>query len=292
MSSKLILGTVQFGLDYGINNKKGKMSHEEVFKILSYASANGIDTLDTAYSYGDSEEKIGAFIKNNNIDFKIISKVPACQPEEVKRFLERELTRLNKDKIYGYLIHDFDNFRDNTGLWSELEKFKKDGRVEKLGFSLYSPQELDYLLSAKFKIDIVHVPYSIFDQRFHDYFSILKKNNIEIHVRSLFLQGLVFKPIEELHPRFQQLKDKLEILQNISRELKISISALCINFANLNYLIEKIIVGVDNLENLAENIKTLDYCKQVEKVYDTLRGLKEDSVDLVSTKSWAPKMFR
>lgn len=112
--SKLVLGTAQFGLDYGINNKRGKLSKKEVFKILTYAKKNEIETLDTAYGYGDSEKIIGEFIKKNKICFKIISKLPKCNSKTVEYIFLKSLAKLSQDKIYGYLIHDFESFLKNN----------------------------------------------------------------------------------------------------------------------------------------------------------------------------------
>ena len=112
MNLKLALGTAQFGLDYGIANKKGKVAKEEVFKILEYAHSVGIDTLDTAYSYGESEDVIGKFISNSGKSFNVISKMPDLNSDTVSPvngYFSQTLARLRQKKIYGYLIHKFDN---------------------------------------------------------------------------------------------------------------------------------------------------------------------------------------
>ena len=103
--SKLVLGTAQFGLDYGINNPKGKISSNEVFKIINFAKENGILFLDTASVYGDSEQVIGEYIKDNNVNLQIITKI-----KNIKE-LDNSLRRLNLDEIYGCLLHNFNDLK-------------------------------------------------------------------------------------------------------------------------------------------------------------------------------------
>lgn len=283
---KLALGTAQFGFDYGINNKKGKIPKKEVFKILKYATSHKIDTLDTAYSYGDSESAIGEFIKKNKADFKIVSKCSSKSLDEPEKILQESLDRLSSNKIYGYLIHDFDSFLKNPGFYSELQNLKEQKKIEKIGFSLYYPKEVEYLLEKKVRFDLVQVPYSIFDQRFTKIFHLLKQKNVEIHVRSIFLQGLIFKCPGELKGNFSKIRDKLQELQSISQEISIPISALCINFAVLNENIDKVIVGIDDLKHLLENVSVLKHKNKIKKIYDRLVKLQEYDENIILPFNW------
>ncbi len=278
---KLALGTVQFGLDYGINNKKGKVSKEEVFKILDYAIQNHIDILDTAYNYGESEQVIGEFMQKKK--FKIISKLTKDEQ------FDESLKRLNCSEVYGCLIHDFNLFLENPKVWENLDKMKKEGRVKKIGFSLYHPKEAEYLLEKGIQFDIVQVPFSVFDQRFSEVISLLKKKGIEIYARSIFLQGLVFKDPEKLEGNFVKIKDKILKLKSIADDLKIPLSTLCINFAVLNKDIDRIVIGVDSLENLQENIKAINEEAEVKEVYEELLNLKIDDEKVIVPVNWSKK---
>ena len=198
---RLSLGTVQFGMPYGISNRTGRIPKEEAFKILQYAHENGIDTLDTAYSYGESEERIGDFIAASGRNFNIVSKAPHLDKHgvsDIEGYCLETLKRLRKKNIYGYLIHKFDDIVRHKNQWSKLESLKRKGLVRKIGVSLYNPQDLEYLLSNDTRIDIIQFPYSVFDRRFEGYFALLKEKNIEIHVRSVFLQGFVFLKPDDL----------------------------------------------------------------------------------------------
>lgn len=283
---KLGLGTVQFGMDYGINNTKGKVLKEEAFEILKVAWNNGIDMLDTSALYGESEYVIGQFLKENNVPFKIISKLPPCDADDIETRLCESLKKLNSDRLFGYLIHHFDSFRENRHIWDILQKAKSQKKVEKLGFSLYYPQEVEYLMMENVEFDMVQVPFSIFDQRFSGIFEVLRERNVEIHVRSVFLQGLVFKNALTMHGIFENFKDKLSSLHSISQDIGIPISALCLNFAVLNEYIDKVIIGIDSLSNLQENINALRYQDRVGDVYNSLLDLKEDNEKIILPFNW------
>ena len=284
--NKLVMGSVQFGLDYGINNRRGKIPQRETFDILTYASRNGLVFLDTSYAYGDSEIVLGEYIKQSNRKFNIISKLPKNKSGNSKDIFHQSLNRLHTDKLYGYLIHHFDFFLENRNIWCDMRQIKEEGLVEKIGFSLYYPGELDYILDKNIDFDIIQFPFSILDQRFVPYLQKLKEMNKEIHVRSVFLQGLVFKPACELSDRFLKIKSKLDILNKYSDELNTSISSICLNFALLNPLIDRVIIGVDSLENLMENLQGLSHKEKVKMIYSNLISLKEDDENIILPINW------
>lgn len=283
--NKISLGSAQFGIDYGINNKRGKIPKEEVFNILSKAIEFGIDTIDTAYDYGESEKIIGDFLRSVRYKFKIISKLPKCKYGKVEQIFESSLNNLGLYMIYGYLIHSFESYKKDKRIWNEVKKLKNVGKIGRIGFSLYYPQELEYLFEHKVYFDIVQVPYSIFDQRFEPYFIELKRRNIEVHVRSVFLQGLVFKGLDELDYRFLKIKPKIVFLHSLSRELNLPISIICLGFVLLNN-VDKVVLGIDSKKNLIENITQLKYISKINLVYEKLKELKEDDENIILPINW------
>ncbi|MDD2889008.1 MAG: aldo/keto reductase [bacterium] len=287
--NKIILGTAQFGMDYGINNKTGQISKENTFAILNKALESRIDTLDTANSYGESEKKIGDFIKESGKKFKIISKLPKCNLSEVKNIFDTSLEKLDIDMFYGYILHNFEYYKENPGVWNILEELKFRGKVKKIGFSLYFPYELDYILQNKINIDLVQVPYNIFDQRFEQYFSILKDKNVEIHIRSVFLQGLVFKNPETLDKYFEKIKGKIANIHLISEQSNIPLVALCLNFTVLNKFINKVVVGIDSMKNFEEILFSENYIKSVESIINSLFGFKEEDENIILPFNWKLK---
>ena len=284
--NKIALGTVQFGMDYGISNKRGKIPRDEVFEILKEASEFGIDTLDTAYLYGESETVIGDFIKKYKKQFRLVTKSPDCKIEQIEDLFDISLKKLNIRRIYGYLIHNFQHYKENPKIWDILEKLKKENKIQKIGFSLYYPSELECLLKKKIEIDIIQVPYSIFDRRFEPFFNEIKNKNVEIHVRSVFLQGLVFKNPEELVGHFAKIKEKILALNSLSMKYDIPMGALCLNFAILNDSVDKVVVGVDSIENFKENVSSLDYLTDVRNIINQLSQFKEDDEKIILPVNW------
>jgi aryl-alcohol dehydrogenase-like predicted oxidoreductase len=284
LSKKLCLGTAQFGLDYGINNSRGKIPENEVFEILDYALDNGIEFIDSAYNYGDSEKVIGKFIKSSSKGkkLKIISKLPPSN--NVYEIVEETLNNLCVKKIYGYLVHNFRFFLENPKIWEKLLKLKNKGKTEKIGFSLYYPEE--YYKLEKLEVDVLQIPYNIFDQRFSNLLPEFKEKGIEVYARSLFLQGLVFKNPEELKGNFFKLKARFIYLNSLSKEFNLPLSSIFLNFATINRNIDKVIIGIDNLNHLKMNIDCLKHQDIVKNFYSNLLELKEEDEDIILPTKW------
>ncbi|MFC1646533.1 aldo/keto reductase [Candidatus Omnitrophota bacterium] len=284
--NRIVLGTAQFGMDYGINNMRGRMPTKEAFEILDASIEFGIDTIDTASAYGESEKIIGSFIKNNKGTFKIISKLPKCNHKDIKNIVEQSLEELNITCLQGYLIHSFDHYKNNPKIWEEMESLKKEGKIKKIGFSLYYPREIELLFSKNLKIDIVQVPYSIFDQRFNESFAELKERNVEVFARSVFLQGLIFKKPNLLGMQFTRIRNKIEQLNKLSEELNIPIVSLCVNFARLERRIDKIVIGVDSVDNLKEIMSAETHNLQVKNNINNFYNLRENDEELILPFNW------
>jgi aryl-alcohol dehydrogenase-like predicted oxidoreductase len=283
---KIALGTAQFGMDYGINNQRGKVPQEEVFAILGRAVEYGIDTLDTAYAYGESERVLGEFIQTNKCSLKIISKLPKCALPEVEGMFLSSLNKLNLDSLYGYLIHSFESYKDSPQIWEKLEQLKKSGKVKKIGFSLYFPDELEYIWKNNLKIDMLQVPYNLFDRRFEPYFSRLKDNGTLVYARSVFLQGLVFKKPEELNANFSEARDKFIRLNSLAKESGIPVSVLCMGFTAKNNFVDKIVVGIDSQRHFNEIIQAVGQLSRVDSVFDVLSGLRIDDERVILPINW------
>lgn len=284
--NKLVLGTAQFGMNYGISNKRGKIPKDEVFKILNEALKSGIDTFDTAYAYGESESVLGEFIKTFQKDIKIISKLPKCGPSEVENFFNISTDRLGIDSLYGYYIHSFQNYMENPGIWEVLQEMKACRKIEKIGFSLYYPAELEYIINNNINVDMIQVPYSIFDRRFEKYYSTLLHKNIEVYVRSIFLQGLGFKDPSELTGNFEKMKEKILTLRSISNRINVPVVSLLLNFAILNNYVNRIVIGVDSLENISEIIYSLTQIEEVKQIMEDLSCFREDDEQIILPVNW------
>lgn len=189
---KLALGTVQFGLDYGVTNVQGRVEKEEVKRILSTIGKNEIRYLDTASAYGESETVLGELASKN---FEIITKIPPLEKpslDSIHKSFNDSLKKLNRTKITGVMLHREDDFFIE-GVYNKLLMLKDEGLVDKIGCSFYSPLALEKALDGNLKLDIIQIPANCLDNRFekNKLLETAKNEGIEVYARSLFLQGLL-----------------------------------------------------------------------------------------------------
>ena len=283
---KLALGTVQFGLDYGINNKAGQVLKEEIKRILQQAQKSGIQFIDTAQAYGNSETVLGECMVETNSQFSIVTKISKDNTARLFDSMTDSLQRLQQPAIAGVLYHSFDAYFSNQQSIDELYKLKALGLVTNIGFSLYLPSELEFILSQNIAFDFLQIPFNIYDRRFAPYFSLLKEKGIRIFTRSAFLQGLVFIKPENLHPFFSNLKHKQQLLHHNASELGVSIASFCLQFCLCQQLIDNVVIGVDNNENLTNNIQSIADVEKVRAIIDTLDTLSETDEQILLPYNW------
>jgi aryl-alcohol dehydrogenase-like predicted oxidoreductase len=286
-TNRICLGTAQFGLDYGIANTHGRMSEEDVKSVLKYATAHGVKVLDTAAAYGNSEEAIGRSLKHLNRSLDVVSKLPSSSDGKasVRDTVLRSLKRLGVKKIYGYLLHSFEDYR-RPEIWKDLNALKAEGIIEKVGVSVYLPKEADQLLKDKAAIDILQVPYSVFDRRFESYLPQFKKMGVEIYVRSVFLQGLAFLEPNKLPASLTGARSSLNALRKISIKGGMTVSALCLNFALINPHVDRVIIGVDNPEHLKVNLSDMRFFAKTKTVGEDFNMVVIEDEDILLPYRW------
>jgi len=248
---KLALGTVQLGLDYGVSNQSGQVSKYTANKILDLASQLNIQLLDTAKAYGNSESILGEFAAKNS---KVITKLPPdCKSyDQVINYCKDSLKALNNKKIYALMLHDADILEKKSDeLKRALTYLKKNGYIEKYGASLYSPSQVTYF--DTFKPDIIQIPLNLLDQRFlqNQLLQTLKAQGVEIHVRSVFLQGLLLMDTSKLPTYFKKFQS-LKKLENKIKDLKISKLEACIGFLKSINQIDALVLGCCTESQLLE----------------------------------------
>lgn len=251
---KLALGTVQFGLNYGIHNQAGQTSLKEVKTILELGRKSNITALDTSINYGNSEVILGKVDVNN---YQVITKTLSFDGdiEKVINGFYQSLKNLKQAKIYGLLIHNINDAHQTNfnKLWQRLSDLKQQGLIKKIGFSVYTPEQVDFLLH-NFGFNLIQVPINIFDQRLIQggQLTRLEENNVEIHARSVFLQGLLLK--QPTNNYFLQWQSQFDNYFSQLEKNNINPLAACLNFANSITELDKIIVGVTNTQELQEII--------------------------------------
>lgn len=258
MLSKIALGTVQFGLSYGIANTEGQVGRTEAAAILSLAARRGINTLDTAVAYGESEQVLGEVGVDS---WRVISKLPAV-PEDcvdvqawVDLQVSNSLQRLQMNHLHGLLLHRPGQLLEARGevLYRALRVLQDRGVVEKIGVSIYEPAELSRL-TTNMRFDVVQAPLSIFDTRLTDsgWLARLTDSGCEVHTRSSFLQGLLLMKPED---RPQQFKRWDELWKKWdSWLLKVGLTPLqaCLRYALSQQGVAKVVLGVNSEAQLGQ----------------------------------------
>ncbi|MGV3461118.1 MAG: aldo/keto reductase [Flavobacterium sp.] len=275
LKAKIGLGTVQFGVDYGISNTAGITPDTEIKAIFEIAKQNGINLLDTASAYGTSEETLGRI---GTEGFDVVTKYISPDVAEVKQEFERSLKRLGVDKVYGLMAHRPLTVVNDPGIWGYMTELKDEGLIYKTGFSFNTVAEADEVLGKGYMPDIVQVPYNYFDSRFENIMVSLKESGCEVHTRSAFLQGLFFSNTEALNPFFDALVPHIKSLQENE-----NLSGLLLKYCLEKPFIDKVVIGLNTAQQLRDNLSGLDMDAKLEDRHFTIIE------ELITPSNWPKK---
>ncbi len=286
MSNKLILGTVQFGLNYGINNTQGKPEKKTVFEILSSAYENGIRYLDTAELYGDAHDLIGEFHKLNPTNkFEIITKFPLDFEESLDLKINTYINQLSVETLNAILFHSFDSYLKHKNQLSDIVNLKSK-KFKNLGVSVYTNEQINDVIDDN-NIDIIQIPFNLLDNLNikGKLMQKAKSKNKVIHTRSAFLQGLIFMKKDNPNTIRKKLENELDAINAISIKSSICIGSIALNYCLLQPNIDGVLIGVDSLEQLNENII---FSKQSipSEYLDQINSIKVDNVGLLNPSMW------
>lgn len=285
---KLALGTVQFGLPYGIANQAGQVTRAEAKAMLELASAKGIDTLDTAIAYGESETCLGEVgIQGFNLVTKLPSVPDSCADVSgwVREQINESFARLGVDSVYGLLLHRSEQLLNENGkeLYQALQGLKEKGLVKKVGVSIYSPNDLELIIKL-FRLDLVQAPFNLVDRRLHTtgWLKRLKDEGVEINTRSVFLQGLLLMPQPAIPTKFAPWRDIWCEWHKWLSERNISAVQACLAYPLAFPEIERVVVGADSVNQLKQIIEAT----ASSAVYN-LPDLQCDSESLINPARWS-----
>lgn len=255
---KLALGTVQFGLDYGISNAAGQVAQADAAHILALARTAGLDTLDTAVAYGNSEQVLGQIGVEA---WRVVSKLPAipqaCVGVEawVLEQTQASLARLGVNRLHGLLLHRPDQLLEKNGqaCLAALKALKAQGLVQKIGVSVYGPEELERLFALE-HFDMVQAPLNILDQRLvsSGWAARLKKAGVELHTRSAFLQGLLLSPAQQAGEKFSRWRPVWRAWADWLAQTGLTPLQACLAYTLSIDDVERVVVGVDSVKHLQE----------------------------------------
>ncbi len=257
MLSKLALGTVQFGLSYGIANRDGQTPLAEVRQILDLARRSGLDTLDTARAYGNSERVLG---RCGAQGWRIVSKLPARQisggaANWVRDCLAQSLHALKVESLGGLLLHQPSLLlgEDAPVIHETLLALKAEGRIKKLGISVYEPSELEALI-PRYAIDLVQLPFNLVDRRMlhSGWLDRLHRAGIEVHARSCFLQGLLLMPQDERPAKFDRWRSLWQGWHDWLAQSGQTPLRACLGYSLAQPQISRVLVGTESAAQLAE----------------------------------------
>ena len=284
---RLALGTAQFGMRYGISNVSGKVSEEDGKTILKYAASAGVDTIDTAMAYGDSELVLG----NIGVDrFNVVTKLPeipdhiADADDWVMKAVKDSVSRLGVESLYGLLLHRPSQLFEPKGvkILSALRALKELDIVKNLGVSVSAPYEFDALFDMH-DFDVVQCPFNLVDRRLVSSGWLTKLNaaGVEVHTRSSFLQGLLLMSREAIPDKFKPwdcLWDKWHAWLDVKNT---SPTDACLSYVLSYSEIDRVVVGVDTQDQFIELIESTN-----DSEIDLYPDIKCDSADLINPANW------
>lgn len=286
--SKLALGTVQFGIDYGINSGV-KVKKNEVINIINCARNNGIDLLDTAQLYGSSEQVLGDV---NTQDFNVVSKTRGFDRDVITKKVAnyvisdfyQSLKLLKQKSLYALLVHHGEDLLRPGGemIFNQLKILKDERLVNKIGVSAYIDSQLIKIIE-RFDIDIIQIPMNILDRRLIDngLLNKIHSRGIEIHTRSIFLQGLLLMDKKKRPKIFDRWSSLWEIWEEWLTDNKLTPLEATIRYMISIPEISRVLVGVDNkdqFQNIINSIKG--------KLPSIPKELSTNDVDLLNPGNW------
>ena len=285
---KLILGSAQMGLDYGINNTNGKIDINESFEILKFAFLNGIKHIDCAEAYGNIHEILGIFNQSNpEMDFYINTKLSSANSKtDSRKEVKKILSVLKRNKIQSIMFHSYSLYKKNLNSIKDYHTMKEEGLISNIGVSVYLNKEIKSLIYDD-NIDLIQIPFNMLDNSKEkmDLIKEAKLNGKIIEARSIFLQGLFFKNPNDDNFIVKKLCNELTQIKNISLNNKVSIDEMGLNYVLCQDFIDYVIIGVDNLLQLKKNIislnKTLD-----KKIINQINSINTKNKSFLNPANW------
>lgn len=269
--SRLSLGTVQLGLTYGVNKKHGKPSAEEAFAILNSALEGGVNCLDTAAAYGDSEVVIGKWLKTIPEEKRpfVVTKIINLNHnsleelrEDVFAKVEASKERLGLKQLPLVMLHHCeDYFGDELNVQQVFRELKERGDICYSGISAYSHHDYGKLAEAGF--DAIQIPINLFDwnQIENGGLEKLRKAGMMIFARSIYLQGLIFQDPEQLESHMDFCKETLYKFRGLCEKYALSPAELAISYVLSVPGVTSLVLGCKRVDQVLENVKLMERVK-------------------------------
>jgi aryl-alcohol dehydrogenase-like predicted oxidoreductase len=287
--NKISVGTVQFGMDgYGILETP-RISTKDVGMILRLLYTKGARYLDTAPLYGNSEEILGSVgVSDWNVMSKMLP-IDACNALDIKNIeksVMKSIETLGLDAIDGLFVHEPSNaLHENAGhIFDSLNKLKDGGFLKNVGVSVYTPEELLKILE-RHSVDLVQIPMNVFDQRFENsgVLDLLARSGVKVHVRSVFLQGLLLKEPSDLPTYFKPWAQSFSNFHEFCHEEKIRPLQYILKQALMNSKVDKVILGFDGLQSVTDIVEEIE---KIEVETSLQSDFSQSDVNLIEPRRW------
>jgi len=290
--SRLALGSVQFGLDYGITNAMGMVNPREARRIVEYAAELGVRVIDTAAAYGRSEEVLGTFA-DTIPDLRIVTKAPPLSAasftvddgRQLANHFRQQLKRLKVSQVHGYIMHRHGDLLKPGAehLWDELRALQREGLVAKLGVSVYSPSDALEVMQ-RYDVELIQGPLNVLDQRLagEAFCHAIESRGIELHSRSAFLQGTLLAPPDMLPPALVANAQLFARFANACAKQGISPIEACLDFCLRARHVAAVVVGVCSLGQVEEVIRAI----QNQRGLDDYEAFSTDLECVINPALW------
>ena len=289
--SRLGLGTVQFGLNYGVANVNGQLAASEISTILLRAANVGVQVLDTAAAYGESEQILGQCLQAS-MDFRLITKtIPLRQAaigtnelRKISEAFEGSLTKLRRNQVDTLMVHHAEDLLVQGGdtIFLKLNEWKASGQIKKIGVSVYDRQQIDQLFE-RFDFDVVQLPFSVYDQRLLQDGTLVRlaSAGVEIHARSILLQGVLLMPSAKLPGHLANFVGHHDRYLAHLKSIQVKPLEAAISFVNQHTEISVALVGVSSARDFDECISAFSYDRTLD-----LADFAVEDARLIDPRSW------
>jgi aryl-alcohol dehydrogenase-like predicted oxidoreductase len=292
------LGTVQFGLDYGISNQNGRTPIHEAARILARAREAKISVIDTASLYGQSEATLGRALPRPH-NFLIVTKTPKFGPSVTQesvdclhRAFEKSLQLMQVEQVYGLLIHQATDLLcpGSEQLISALQSLQSKQLVTHIGMSVYEPSTTLQILKQHGTrwLSLVQLPFNVFDQRFagSEALALLQAAQVEIHARSPFLQGLLLMDPQVVPPHFAPWSAHLERCRAVVDALRVSPLSAALGFSLHAPFVHHTVTGASSLRELDELVAAAQQAGGRADIFNALSSLGQTAEQLIDPQRW------
>jgi len=284
-TDQIILGTAQLGLKYGINNNLEAVSEETAHSVLHLALEEDVMFLDTAPGYGMAHKFIGSFHSKSTRKFKVFSKITLSEDITLEKEINLQLKTLKVSSLEGLSFHKYQDFSTFQN-WEYLSSLVNAGLIKNLGISIYTREQFDGAIRCP-HISVIQIPFNVLDgmKIKGDQIIEAKKRGKILHIRSIFLQGLLLMEEENISKQFHSLLPAIRSLHKIAKENELSKRNLCLLYPLSLNCFDGVILGAEKPSQLRDNLTSLG-TSLASTIIKKIEEIKVEEESLLNPMNW------